>query len=102
MRSTGNRLLDTLGSEQLARLGPYLTVEALSLNQIVQKHGKAVANVFFPTSGVISITVIMRDGTSVEVGTVGREGMVGVQAVLGDDTSLNEAMVQIRGSALRL
>jgi len=36
------------------------------------------------------------------VGIAGREGMLGVQAVLGDDVSLNEAMVQIPGSALRL
>ncbi len=51
---------------------------------------------------MISIVAMMRDGAAVEVGIAGREGMLGVQAVLGDDISLNEAMVQIPGSALRL
>ena len=51
---------------------------------------------------MISIVAMMQDGTAVEVGIAGREGMLGVQAALGDDLSLNEAMVQIPGYALRL
>jgi CRP-like cAMP-binding protein len=74
----------------------------VSHNQTVQERGKPVEFVIFPTSGTVSIVVTMSDGATVEVGTVGREGMLGVQAVLGDDISLNDAMVQIPGRALRM
>jgi CRP-like cAMP-binding protein len=102
MRPTSNRLLDLLPPAELARLRPHLSSEVLSLNQTLQARGKPVKSVFFPTSGMISIVAMMRDGAAVEVGVAGREGMLGVQAVLGDDLSINEAMVQIPGSALRI
>lgn len=102
MASTGNRLLDLLPSVQLDRLRPHLTAEVLALGQTMQERGKPVESIIFPTSGMISIVAMMRDGASVEVGMVGREGMLGVQSVLGDDLSLNEAIVQISGSALRM
>jgi len=102
MQSTGNRLLDLLSPEALDRLRPHLSAETLPLSLTLQERGKPVHSVFFPTSGMISIVAMMRDGAAVAVGIAGREGMLGVQAVLGDDISLNEAMVQIPGSALRL
>jgi len=102
MPVTGNRLLDLLPASQLDRLRPHLTSEVLALNQTLQERGKPVESVVFPISGMISIVAMMRDGASVEVGLVGREGMLGVQPVLGDDVSLNEAMVQIPGRALRI
>lgn len=102
MQPTGNRLLDLLPPAQLDQLRPHLTAEALAPGQTMQERGKSVESVVFPTSGMISIVAMMRDGAAVEVGIVGREGMLGVQSVLGDDVSLNEAMVQIPGSALRM
>src|SRR5579871_5884599 len=102
MRPTNNRLLDQLPPGELDRLRPHLTAEVLPLNQTLQERGKPVRSVLFPTSGMISIVAMMRDGASVEVGIAGREGMLGVQVVLGDDISINEAMVQIPGNALRL
>jgi len=102
MRPTSNHLLDLLPPAELARLRPHLSSEVLSLNQTLQARGKPVKSVFFPTSGMISIVAMMRDGAAVEVGIAGREGMLGVQAVLGDDISINEAMVQIPGNALRM
>jgi CRP-like cAMP-binding protein len=99
---TGNRLLDLLAPAQLDRLRPHLTAEVVSHNQTVQERGKPVEFVIFPTSGTVSIVVIMSNGGAVEVGIVGREGMLGVQAVLGDDISLNDATVQISGNVLRI
>jgi CRP-like cAMP-binding protein len=102
MQPTGNQLLDLLPPGQLERLRPHLIAEALPLNRTLQPRGKPVETVYFPTSGMISIVAMMRDGAAVEVGIAGREGMLGVQALLGDESSLNEAMVQIPGGALRM
>jgi CRP-like cAMP-binding protein len=102
MRPTSNHLLDQLPPAALDRLRPHLAVEVLSMSQTLQARGKPVKSVLFPTSGMISIVAMLRDGAAVEVGIAGREGMLGVQAVLGDDVSINEAMVQVPGSALRM
>jgi CRP-like cAMP-binding protein len=103
MRSAAaNHLVDLLAPDELASLSHHFTSVELHQGQTLQERGKPIESVVFPTSGMISIIAMMRDGASVEVGLVGREGMLGVQAVLGDDVSLNEAMVQIPGSALRI
>jgi CRP-like cAMP-binding protein len=44
----------------------------------------------------------MEDGATAEMGLVGNEGMVGIALFLGGDTVPNRAVVQIRGSALRM
>ena len=44
----------------------------------------------------------MRDGSSVEVGIVGKDGATDVATVLGDDISTHRGFVQLAGSALRL
>jgi hypothetical protein len=46
---------------------------------------------------VISIVAGDADGKTVEIATVGREGMTGVSLVLGSETMTNDAMVQVAG-----
>ena len=102
MPPIGNRLLDLLPPSQLDRLRPHLSSEILALNQTLQERGKPVEFVVFPTSGMISIVAMMRDGASVEVGLAGREGMLGVQALLGDEVSLNVYMFDQAFGSLHL
>jgi len=102
MNFTGNRLLDLLGPKEFARLEPHLTAEALRPNQILQNREKIIDSVYFPTNGMVSIVTVMREGKSVEVGITGREGMVGIPVVLGDDIAANEAVVQFPGHGLRM
>ncbi|HMF11920.1 MAG TPA: Crp/Fnr family transcriptional regulator [Gemmataceae bacterium] len=58
--------------------------------------------VYFPTGGMISLTVPMEDGKVVETATVGNEGMVGLPAVLGLDFSPNRAVSQLPSQGLRI
>ena len=51
---------------------------------------------------MVSFVIRFEDGDAVEVGTVGNEGMVGVELLAGVDRGLNEAMVQIEGEALQI
>ena len=51
---------------------------------------------------MVSLVKPMQDGALVEVGLVGREGFVGLAAVLGSDLHAVEQMVQIAGAALRV
>lgn len=64
--------------------------------------GGHIDDVYFPLDAVVSIVADMADGSVVEVGTVGREGMVGVAVLLRTDRSDHRVFVQIGGRALRL
>jgi CRP-like cAMP-binding protein len=57
---------------------------------------------FFPIDGAISLVRLMANGTNVEVGIVGNEGVVGVDIFMGAQTQLNDAIVQGAGSAWRM
>jgi CRP-like cAMP-binding protein len=98
----GNRLLDATAPKVLDRFRSHLETVLLQVNQTIQKPGETIKHVFFPTHGLISIVITMKDGSSVEVGMVGNEGMFSVSALLGDDRPPQNAMVQLPGGALRM
>ena len=58
--------------------------------------------VYFPQSGVLSLVAVFKGGASVEVGTVGREGFVGIPVYLGTLTAPYRVLVQIDGTARRV
>ena len=58
--------------------------------------------VYFPSNAMVSLISQLSDGSSVEIGITGYEGMIGVSSVLGVDRSPHQAMVQIPDGAVRL
>jgi CRP-like cAMP-binding protein len=51
---------------------------------------------------MVSLVVLDEDGTAVEAGVVGNEGIVGISAVLGQLPAVHQAVVQIAGEAIAL
>jgi CRP-like cAMP-binding protein len=92
-----NRLLAALSADDFDLLAPHLATGALVQADPIFASGRAASHIWFPHEGVISIVASGADGDSVEVATVGREGMTGVAVVLGSDSMSNEAMVQVSG-----
>lgn len=90
-----NRLLAGLPSADLRRLLPALQTIPLARKQVLLKRGEPIRYVFFPNDGVCSVTAMMKDGTAVEVATVGREGMLGITAFFGGTAMPGESMVQV-------
>ena len=97
-----NRLLAALSSGELARLRPQLELVQLDQREQLYEQGRPIQYVYFPETTVVSLTSTLRDGGAVEVGTAGREGMVGLSAFLGDGLSTVHAIPQIPGTALRM
>ena len=97
-----NGLLAALPPGDLARLRPRLHPVELPFDQTLYPADAAVDAVLFPESGMVSLLATLDDGEQVEVGIAGREGLVGIPLVLGDDRSLVEARVQLGGTALRI
>lgn len=98
----GNRLLAALPPEEYKRLLPHMETVPLALKQVLYVPNQTIEYVYFPNNGVCSLIVIMEDGSSVEVGTVGNEGMVGIALFLGADRLPSEAFAQVAGNAMRM
>ncbi len=99
--ASANRLLDVLSRADrgiLAGLEPV----ALALRQVLEPAQGRIADVYFVTSGLVSVVATTGPRDSIEVGMIGHEGMTGLAVVLGDDRSANETVVQSVGTALRL
>lgn len=98
----GNRLLAALPREDYERLRPHLETVSLTLKQVLHAPNQAIEDVYFPINAVVSLIIIMEDGSSVEVGTVGNEGMVGIPVLLGAESMQGEMFAQIPGEAARM
>ena len=94
-----NRLLAALASEEYARLSPDIDIVPFPLKEILHKPGEAIRHVYFPSSGFASVLTVLEDGGMVEVATIGREGMVGISAVLDVGPSPSTALVQAESDA---
>ena len=98
----GNRLLATLSEGDQDLLRPFLEVVELDARRILDAPGEPISHVYFVESGLISIVGATSPDRRIEVGMVGYEGVTGVDALLGDDSSPNETLVQSPGFALRI
>lgn len=98
----GNRLLDLLPGVEASRVRPQLEAVTLEIQSVIYRPAEDLACVYFPTTCVLSAVTIMQDGTGVEIGTIGREGMGGVQAALNVTRIPSEMVCQVRGNALMM
>lgn len=97
-----NHLLTAFGDAARNALSKDISEVALPLRRDLFFAGDQASDVYFMSSGVVSIITTMRDGQAVESLTVGREGAVGLLEALGDPVTTARAMVQIAGSAWRI
>lgn len=96
-----NTLLAPLPAEERARLLESLDAVELPLELAVYGAHEPIEHLFFPSRGIISIVADLDRGT-VEVGTVGCEGMVGLPVLLREDSTPTRAFVQVAGAGLRM
>jgi len=97
-----NRLLSSLSRDLQIRLLPRMEKVALAVRQVLFEAEAPIAEVYFPLSGVISLVITLRRGETVEIATVGNEGMVGTPVALGAGKSPMRAVCQVAGQALRM
>lgn len=93
-RAVCNHLLAFLPPDDYERLAPTLDVIPLELKAILHKPGEPLEYVYFPGGGFCSVVTVLEDGSMVEVATIGREGMIGLSAVLNNGPSPSATMVQ--------
>ncbi|MEV5596108.1 Crp/Fnr family transcriptional regulator [Streptomyces sp. NPDC052496] len=96
-----NRILAALPEAERERLRPHLEPAELNVGDVLYRPGERIDALWFPLIGVCSIVADM-DGPTVEVATVGDEGMVGLPVFLGLGSPTERAMVQVHGRGLRM
>ena len=96
-----NKILAALADETYQRLLPHLETVTLPHGEVLYEMGGAVDYAYFPFGSLISLVTEMTDGRIIEVGLVGSDGMSGLTALMGEETSPERALVQIADGAAR-
>ena len=82
----------------ISRLEPVKLTHGLVLYEI----GDPIRHVYFPNNALISMVKQMTDGKVVEVGLIGNDGVSGLMALMGEETSPERAIVQIANGGMRV
>ncbi len=97
-----NQVLAALPAEDYERLHSHLELVPLPLGWAIYESGSEQSYEYFPTTSIVSMLYVMKDGASAEIAVVGREGVVGFALFLGGETTSGRAVVQSAGFAYRL
>jgi CRP-like cAMP-binding protein len=97
-----NRVLAGIPAKQYKRLHAQLEPIELTFGQVLYEPGRPIQHVYFPLDCLISLLTAVDKRRTLEVGVVGYEGMAGMPFILGMGVSGVRAIVQGKGSALRM
>jgi CRP-like cAMP-binding protein len=97
-----NAILAGLTGPVSARLVEDGELVDLVLREQIYEPEKPILDVFFPLECVLSIVTRMRDGSQIEVGTIGREGMSAFPLLMGASSTANDCYCQVPGTAIRV
>jgi PAS domain S-box-containing protein len=97
-----NVVLASLRQEAYERILPDLEDVSLQLGENLYRPDDPIDYIYFPTSGMISLVSSTEEGESIEVGMVGKDGMVGISHFFGTYRSPYLITVQIAGQAKRM
>lgn len=102
MSTIPNLLLAGLPRKEYAKLVPALSPVTLTFGDVLYEPGSQIGEVYFPDACLVSLLTIVEGHLALEVGMVGRDGMVGTTLALGIKTSPVRALVQGGGVALMM
>jgi CRP-like cAMP-binding protein len=97
-----NALLAGTSPDERALIAPHLKEIALKAGTVLQEDGVEIDNVYFPTSGMVSVLIATSSGDLIETALIGKEGVVNSFAGIGIREGFNRANMQVSGSAFRI
>jgi CRP-like cAMP-binding protein len=97
-----NRVLALLPAEDLQRLAGHLSPQIFKSKRGLHETGILIDAVYFLEDAISSVVVTMQNGSTVEVGLIGRDGVVGLSAVMGNGRSANRTFIQVPGTGYML
>ncbi len=97
-----NNLLAALPRKNYLRLLAGLELITMNFGEVLYEPEQPIRHVYFPNDSLVSLLTLVDGRMALEVGIVGREGMVGVPLALGINVSSVRALVQGGGTAMRM
>lgn len=97
-----NVILCSLPDKEFNLLRPHLEAIDLPQYQILEEPGQKIEFTYFLDDGMTSLVALSGDGRSVEVGIIGKEGMVGMSLLAGLRQGTFRAIMQMTGNGVRL
>jgi CRP-like cAMP-binding protein len=97
-----NSLLAALPRKEYRHLSADLEQVALTYGEVLYEPGERIKHVYFPNDSVVSLLTLVDRHQALEVGLVGREGLVGIPLALESGISPVRALVQGSGTAMRM
>jgi CRP-like cAMP-binding protein len=97
-----NRILARLPSSDRALLEPHLERVDLPLRKPLEFRNKRIDHAYFLEDGIASVVANGANGTQIEVGLIGSEGMTGQAVVMGTDRATHSTYMQVAGTGHRI
>jgi CRP-like cAMP-binding protein len=97
-----NSILAALLATEYKRILPRLEHVVLKRGEILYRADQQIEAVYFPEEALVAMVDTTQDRRTVEVGLIGREGIVGVNIFLGGAATPDRAIVQLAGGAFRM
>src|SRR5450830_502242 len=101
-RLANNRLLASLPDEDQRQLAARCETVRVDNGQVLSEPGQEMHYVYFPIDCLMSLLGVAEGRMTLEVGSVGREGMLGASVVLGHELAQVRAVVQRSGRGYRM
>lgn len=92
-----NRVLAAIPTRDIQRLSAHLAPVSFKSKRSLHEPGERIDTVYFLEDAIASVVITMENGNTVEVGLIGREGVVGLPAVIGSGLAVNRTFVQLPG-----
>jgi CRP-like cAMP-binding protein len=100
--TVSNHILNAVRGEARAFILPHLEKVTLAARQVLYEQGESMVHVYFPTTAVVSLMTVVEEGSSIEISSVGNEGIIGPGVMSNEDTAVARAVAQLPGEALRM
>jgi CRP-like cAMP-binding protein len=97
-----NRLLRAMAPADFDLLRPHLDPVVLPRKLVLISPQRLIEHLYFPESGIASLTAGAPDEERIEIGLAGPEGMTGIPVLLFADRSPCEAFIQVPGHGFRI
>lgn len=97
-----NHLLVALPMVVYEKWLPMLECVDMPLGYVLYESGTTLNHLYFPTTAIVSMLYVMKNGESAEVAIVGNEGLVGISLFMGGGSTTSRALVQNAGRGYRL
>ncbi len=97
-----NRILASLSKAEISRLSQHLSPVDLPAGKTLLDPGQEITHAYFLETGLASVVVAMANGTMVETGITGNDGLVGFPVLLGTKTMPTRTFMQIPGAGYKI